>query len=416
MAGLGHDFDDVAVAQPRTQRDDAPVHLGAHAPVPHVGVNGVSEIDGRGVARQHDHFAPGRERVGLFGVQVHLQRGHELAGVLHLPLPLHQVPQPGDALIVRRWTLAALLVFPVGGDAFLRDAVHLLGADLHLERLTVRADHGSMQRLVEVGTRNGDEVLDAARDGAPLVVDHAQRGVAVLHRIGDDAQRRQVVDLVEEDLLPPHLLEHRIGPLQAPVDAVGQLDHDDADILHHGQQHLADALRLPVLGGEEIQLGQLGDAVHAACHFLAELLAHLLDGDAGIFHHVVQQAGLHGDQVHPHLRQNAGHADGVRHVRLSRIAHLPFMPLTGEAEGLFQRRQIVLGPVSANLGLQLAVRLLHRIGRMQERQRFRNAWGLGGHATSIVARWDRPSPFAVCHVSLKGGRLADDKRRSSAPP
>ncbi len=40
------------------------------------------------------------------------------------------------------------------------------------------------------------------------------------------------------------------------VQAVGQLDHDDADILHHGQQHLAEALRLAVLGGEEIELGR----------------------------------------------------------------------------------------------------------------------------------------------------------------
>ena len=78
------------------------------------------------------------------------------------------------------------------------------------------------------------------------------------------------------------------------VQAVGQLDHDDADILHHGQQHLAEALGLAVLGGEEIQLAELGDAVDAARHLLAELLADLLDGDAGILHHVVQQAGLHG--------------------------------------------------------------------------------------------------------------------------
>jgi hypothetical protein len=169
------------------------------------------------------------------------------------------------------------------------------------------------------------------------------------------------------------------------VDAVGQLDQDDADILHHGQQHLAEAFRLAVLGREEIQLGQLGDAIDAARHFLAELLAHLLDGDAGILHHVVQQAGLHGDHVHAHFGQDAGHADGVRHVRLAGVAHLPFMPLPGEAEGLFQPREIVLGPVRANLGFQLAVRLLHRIGGTRERQRFRNAGGLGGHCTSIVA-------------------------------
>jgi hypothetical protein len=31
-------------------------------------------------------------------------------------------------------------------------------------------------------------------------------------------------------------------------------------------------------------------------------------------------------------------------------------------------------------------------------------------------RWDRPSPFVVCHPSQKGGWLTDDKKRSSVPP
>src|ERR1019366_7399858 len=31
-------------------------------------------------------------------------------------------------------------------------------------------------------------------------------------------------------------------------------------------------------------------------------------------------------------------------------------------------------------------------------------------------RWDRPSPFVVCHPSLKGGWLTDDIKRSSVPP
>ena len=197
VAGLRHDLDDVAVAQRVAQRHDAAVHLGADAGVAHVGVDGVGEIDGGGVARQHDHLAARREGVDLFRVQVHLQGGHELAGVLHVALPFHQVAQPGDALIVGRRPLAALLVLPVRRDAFLGDAVHLLGADLHLEGLPVRTHHRGVQRLVEVGPRDGDEVLDAPGNRAPLVVDHAQRGVAVLHRVGDDAQRHQVVDLVE---------------------------------------------------------------------------------------------------------------------------------------------------------------------------------------------------------------------------
>ena len=83
----------------------------------------------------------GVKRVDLFRVQVHLQGGHELAGILHVALPLHQVAQPGDALIVGRRALAAFLVLPVRRDAFFGDAVHLLGADLDFEGLPVRAHH-----------------------------------------------------------------------------------------------------------------------------------------------------------------------------------------------------------------------------------------------------------------------------------
>jgi hypothetical protein len=45
VSRLGKDFDDVAGAQLVTQCDDASVHLGAHAGVADLGVNGVSEVD-----------------------------------------------------------------------------------------------------------------------------------------------------------------------------------------------------------------------------------------------------------------------------------------------------------------------------------------------------------------------------------
>ena len=87
MAGLRHDFDYVAVAQRRAQRHDAAIDLGAGTRRADVGVDGVSEIDGRSVARQHDHFAARREGVHLVRVKIHLQGGHELRGVLHVALP-----------------------------------------------------------------------------------------------------------------------------------------------------------------------------------------------------------------------------------------------------------------------------------------------------------------------------------------
>src|SRR6185437_1988934 len=241
------------------------------------------------------------------------------------------------ALIVGGWSLAALLILPVRGDALFGDAVHLFGPDLHFERLAVRAYDAGVQRLIEIRTRNGDEVFDASRNRAPLVVDDAKGRVAVLDRIRDDAERHQIVDLIDCDLLPAQFLENGVRTLHAAinarrnafapqlgfdglahffeklfvgmplrfdlahdlfigiglevlkgevfelatdfahsqavgngrvdlyglagdpfapfgaevaerahvVDAVGKLDHDDADIFHHGEQHFAEAFRLP---------------------------------------------------------------------------------------------------------------------------------------------------------------------------
>ena len=220
VAGLGEDLDHVAVAQCVLQRDDAAVHLRADAGVADGGVDGVGEIDGRRIARQDDHLAARREGVDLLAVQVHLEGGHELVGVPHLLDPLQQVAQPGDALVLfAAGVLAAFLVLPVRGDALLGDAVHLLGADLHFEGLPVGAHHRGVQGLIQVGARNGDEVLDAPGNGPPLVVDDAQGGVAVLHAVGDDAHGQHVVDLLDRDLLPLQLLVDRVSALDAALDA-----------------------------------------------------------------------------------------------------------------------------------------------------------------------------------------------------
>ncbi len=88
------------------------------------------------------------------------------------------------------------------------------------------------------------------------------------------------------------------------VQPVGQLDDDHADVVDHRQQHLAVVLRLAILGRVEVDLAQLGDAVDAARHFIAEVLLDIRRGDAGVFHDVVQQPGLDADRVHAHARKD----------------------------------------------------------------------------------------------------------------
>ena len=121
----------------------------------------------------------GREDEDLVAEQVFLHRAQELLRVLHVLLPLEQLAQPGEALRVGAGDALAALVAPVRGDARLGDAVHLVGADLHLHALAVRADHGGVQRLVHVGLGQRDVVLEAPGHRLPVGVHDAERLVAL---------------------------------------------------------------------------------------------------------------------------------------------------------------------------------------------------------------------------------------------
>ena len=246
---LGDDLDDVAGAQLGAQRHHAAVDLGADAGVAHFGVNGVGEVDGRAVGRNHHHLPLGREGVDLVGIEVHLQAGEELVGVGHLLLPLDELADPVQALLVAgRDRAFAGLVLPVRGDAFLGDAVHLFGADLHFELVAAGAHHRGVQRLIAVGAGNGDEVLDAARHRPPQRVDEPEDRVAGGHVLGDDADGQQIVDLVEGDLGALDLLEDGVEALDAPLHAgldVVFAQLLDQRVFHAAQKLLAlDAARL----------------------------------------------------------------------------------------------------------------------------------------------------------------------------
>ena len=218
VARRRHDLDDVAVAQPRAQRHHLAVDARADALVADVGVDGVGEVDRRRAARQRLDLALRREDVDLLRIQLDLQVLQELLRIAHLLLPFEQLAQPDEVLLVAIGADAPFLVLPVRRDALLGDPVHLRGADLHLERQAALADDRRVQRLVAVGPRHRDEVLDAPGHRRPRLMDDAQRGVAVLDRLRDDPQRDEVVDLIEVDLLALQLLVDAEQALDAAVD------------------------------------------------------------------------------------------------------------------------------------------------------------------------------------------------------
>ena len=101
--------------------------------------------------------------------------------------------------------------------------------------------------------------------------------------------RRVDVARLLRDAHPPLLGQ----VLQRPhvVQPIGELHEDDADVVHHREEHLAEALGLALFARRELQRGQLGDALDDVRDLLAEQLADFLDRVGRVLDDVVQQAG-----------------------------------------------------------------------------------------------------------------------------
>ena len=118
------------------------------------------------------------------------------------------------------------------------------------------------------------------------------------------------------------------------VHAVGELDHDDADVPHHGEEHLAKALRLRFLAILELDLIEFADAVDEFSDDFAEHRGDLRLGGRGVLDDVVQDRGNQRIAVQPQIGEDVGDRYGVRDVGLARDALLPLMAFGAEVVGL----------------------------------------------------------------------------------
>ena len=106
------------------------------------------------------------------------------------------------------------------------------------------------------------------------------------------------------------------------VQPIGELDEDDADVVHHREQHLAEVLGLPLLARREGDRADLGDPLDDVGDLGAEELLDALDGRQGVLDDVVEQAGGDGDDVQLHVGQEVGDGERVDEVGLPRMADL----------------------------------------------------------------------------------------------
>ena len=268
----------------------------------------------------------------------------------------------------------------MGGNAVLGLLMHLVGSNLNLERTSRRADDRRVERLVVIDLGHGDIVFKATRHGVPQRMHRTERGVAIAHRMGNYAQRHQVVDLGELLALALHLLVDGPIVLGAAVDlevlqtnaveligkrldglgkvaladlarlshhardalvgiglqveegqvlelplnrahaqtvgqgrihvhglaslkqatvlakgrqrthvmqAVGKFDDDNADVLGHGEEHLAKRKRLLLVHAIDFDVGELGHAIDELGHRIAKQAGNIGKRGLGILDGIV---------------------------------------------------------------------------------------------------------------------------------
>ena len=166
----------------------------------HLGVDRVREIDRRGTRRELFDLALGREDEDFALKKVHPKEFHELLRLARILLPIEHLAEPRQGLIdFVRLTLRLrfgdpLLVAPMRRDSIFRSPVHLMASDLDLVSAPLRSDDRRVERLIHIGLGGRDEVVKSLLNRCPFVVNDAQRGVTVLHVIGQHTHGHQVVD------------------------------------------------------------------------------------------------------------------------------------------------------------------------------------------------------------------------------
>ena len=131
------------------------------------------------------------------------------------------------------------------------------------------------------------------------------------------------------------------------VRAVGQFDENDADVLGHGHEHLAQVLHLLFFLAGVLHARQLGDALDQIRDRGGELFGDLGIRGGGVLDAVVHEGGLDGLTVQPQLLCNdLRDGERVRDKRRAVLSELTVVVRVGIAEGL-----VDLGKVCARVVL-----------------------------------------------------------------
>ena len=171
---------------------------------------------------------------------------------------------------------------------------------------------------------------------------HREREVLELplHVLDAEAVRERRVDV--ERLLRDALLlllgERRDRP--HVVEAVGELDEQDAHVLRHRHEHLAHRGGLLRFLRVELQPVELGDAVDDRGQVGAEVGDEVVDRDRRVLDRVVEQRRTQGHVVEAEVGEDHRHPERVRDVGVARPPDLVLVRVAGDVERVLDQGRV----------------------------------------------------------------------------
>ncbi len=170
------------------------------------------------------------------------------------------------------------------------------------------------------------------------------------------------------------------------VQAVGKLDHHDANVVDHGQEHFADVFGLARFRREQVEAADLGDAFDEERDIGAELLGDAVGAGFGVLNDVVEKRGAERCHVELHIREDVRHFQRVRKVGLAGKAHLRFVLFGGEIVGAAEELEVVAGAAAADFVHQLDEAQVHGAARREADGRFGHGFHGRFHCNAEGAR------------------------------
>ncbi len=109
------------------------------------------------------------------------------------------------------------------------------------------------------------------------------------------------------------------------VQAVGQLDENDANVVDHRQQHFADVLCLAGLRRCHVQAADFGDALDETSDIRSESFLNTSDGIFRVFDGIVKKRGRQRGGIQSHIREDVGDLKKMGNVGIAGTPELVAM-------------------------------------------------------------------------------------------